>query len=731
MTDLMRIATNVGTVTRPNGPQPPGIAFYDHVTRTECYTPTNRLYKTASVVKASILGALLQRPQELSAGERELVEKVFTDRFASTDAAGELWKILDCGKDDTGSVRPCRAMWDFWAAAGMTDTSASDTGAFGETSTTARDQVKLLKLFTGHDDGVINRERRAYALDLMKRAEPRFGVPSFAPPGTVQRLKVGYANLNDGDYAFRVHSIGQIEGGPQAYNYLMAILTDQNDEVNIPGWPYDWPYNGEQRVNDISEQLNCGVRELNGDGSCWSFKKEECSVSPPEQHCSTVHPLRSHRSQHWVRVSMPNLLGTTVHWRLKDAANGVIVDEGDAVGGPDCVCEKTVYGLYGSYILLVDRDVANPHPLGGTILNYTGDPEPGANQPPVVYAGPDVSGDEGSPIAVHGFANDDDGMPQVNWSVQPGEGVDPGGSCTVIDPSAPITQLTCNDDGTFVLTMSANDGRHGAVTDTALVHVKNVAPILGGTARAASAEDTPGIQTPRPWQAFEVGTPVQMTANFTDPGSNDTHVCAAEWDDGTSDSVTSTGHSCTITHTFDEPGMYTIKAKVTDDDGGTIDKSVLVVVYDPDGGFATSGAQLDSPVGALASAPGAGGKLSVQANPAYKPGDTGPIPGSGKVQARLDGTDFSFAATDLQWLVVAPDEQVAVKGTGTVNGEAGFGFVLYGYDDPDKLRLVVWSTTDGENPGGKVLYDNRRGADYDLDLAEPQALTGGSFQAHL
>lgn len=79
----------------------------------------------------------------------------------------------------------------------------------------------------------------------------------------------------------------------------------------------------------------------------------------------------------------------------------------------------------------------------------------------------------------------------------------------------------------------------------------------------------------------------------------------------------------------------------------------------------------------------------------------------------------------MEWFVVTTDGKVAVKGNGTVNGATGYGF-----DDPDHLRLVVWSLADGSYPGDKTLYDNRRDGNYDLDLSKPQVLTSGSVQVH-
>ncbi|WP_089205283.1 PKD domain-containing protein [Streptosporangium subroseum] len=742
MADFMRIAINVGTVVRYDGSHEPGIAFYDYVTRTECYSTTDTSFKTASLVKASILGALLYRPQEISDAERPLVEKMILE--SDNDTALTLWKeSLGCGKDEAGNVRPCTLYRDFLEAAGMDGTYPDDGGAFGDTYTTARDQIRLFKVLTSPNE-LIGADRRTYAMDLLERAEPRYGVTSFAPPNTRQRLKVGFSKLGDDDDHWRVNAAGQVQGGSQGYNYLASVLTDRNEEFPTPG-PFEWPFNGIERVDAIAEQINCGARELNGDNSCWDFKSEDCYISSPKMDCRTDHPLRSHRSQHWVRVSIGAKLGSTVHWKLMDAANGSVVHEGDAVGGPSCVCEKTVYGLYGSYILLLNTNVANGGD-NGTISNHTGGPQdPDPNQPPVVNAGPDLEGDEGSPISVAGFANDDDGFPRVQWTARPGDGVDPGGSCTFANPNTLHTTVTCNDDGTFAITLSANDGVNAAVHDEALVRVRNVAPTIGSSPGQRSAETAGtrrdeaavaksiegGIETPRPWQVFRVGDPVPLTATFTDPGSNDTHTCSIAWDDGTTASPAADGLACRATHTFAHPGMYTIKTRVTDDDTGSGLTEVMVIVYDPDAGFATAGGHLPSPAGALTANPSATGKGHFQFNPKYHPHDEGPAPRNGKVQFRIDGVPFDLSSAELQWLVVAPDDKIAVKGTANVGGKDGYGFVAYAYDaDPDRFRLVVWPLSAGDYPTSTLTYDNSRHAGYDLDVAQPQQIGNGSIQAH-
>ncbi|MFG2103664.1 hypothetical protein ACGFJ5_24050 [Micromonospora echinaurantiaca] len=356
--------------------------------------------------------------------------------------------------------------------------------------------------------------------------------------------------------------------------------------------------------------------------------------------------------------------------------------------------------------------------------------------PPTVDAGQDVSGDEGSVITLSGSASDAESTPTTGWTYAPGPDTDPGASCSFTAEGSTTTGISCTDDGTYTVTLSANDGVNGSVSDSATVTVHNVAPAVAGSQPAplvvtAAPATATGIVTPTPWQVFRVGTSVKLTADFTDPGLNDTHVCSVNWDDGSSQTFTSYGRQCVREHTYTRAGMYTISTGVADDDGGIAGAaSVMVIVYDPDGGFSTQGGFLDSPAGALVDAPDTAGKLTVTFNPKYLPGETGPVPGGGKVYASLQGAAFDLDSTALEWLVVTVDRKVAVKGTGTVNGVPGYGFVAYGIDTPDAVRLVVWPLAAGPYPQETLLYDNRGQAGYDLDVSDPQPLGGGSLQIH-
>jgi hypothetical protein len=378
----------------------------------------------------------------------------------------------------------------------------------------------------------------------------------------------------------------------------------------------------------------------------------------------------------------------------------------------------------------------NPDGAGHRMDVYTATVQvpagPPPNQPPTVNAGPDVSGNEGSAIALSGSVSDPDSDPAISWSYRAGPDVDPGATCSFASATSPATTITCTDDGTFTATLTADDGVNAPVSDSAIVRVANVAP-------------TVTITSPAQCCAQPVSQPLALVAPFTDPGTNDTHTCSIVWDDGTTDTFGQEG-SCNRTHQYAHAGMYTIVVTVTDDDGGSGTASVLVVIFDPNAGFITDGGWIDSPPGAFTPDPSATGKAHIATEVRYQDATTltGQVrfrmheallplstdPTLWPAASKADPPWLDLRSDSLDWLVVTPDGKAAVSGTATLNGVV-YRFILYGYDgSPDRMRIVIWLASAGPCPTGPFLYDNRPGASFDLDQADPQELGGGNFQIH-
>jgi len=92
------------------------------------------------------------------------------------------------------------------------------------------------------------------------------------------------------------------------------------------------------------------------------------------------------------------------------------------------------------------------------------------------------------------------------------------------------------------------------------VTVKNLAPVVDITSPAAGS-------------SWGVGTPVAVSATFTDAGRLDAHTCTINGNPGTVTEANGSG-TCTGFATPTSPGSFTITVVVTDDDGASGSDSV-------------------------------------------------------------------------------------------------------------------------------------------------------------
>ncbi len=222
-----------------------------------------------------------------------------------------------------------------------------------------------------------------------------------------------------------------------------------------------------------------------------------------------------------------------------------------------------------------------------------------------------------------------------------------------------------------------------------------------------------------------INTMITASAEFTDAGIIDDHSAIWNWDDGsTSPGTVIEGDGqgvVTGEHTYNEPGIYTIQLTVTDNNGafGTSAFQYLVV-YDPEGEFVTGGGWIDSPAGAYALDPSLVSKANFGFNAKYKNGATIP---SGQTHFSLQETDFNFHSAEYEWLIFS-GYQAQYQGTGTVNGEGGYGFLISVIDGDvdsgdglDRFRVKIWDLISGE-----IVYDSQMG---DPESAAPTVLLGG------
>jgi Ca2+-binding RTX toxin-like protein len=118
--------------------------------------------------------------------------------------------------------------------------------------------------------------------------------------------------------------------------------------------------------------------------------------------------------------------------------------------------------------------------------------------------------------------------------------------------------------------------RFGIVELTALpsltIKVNNVAPVVNPATSSAQTLATAAAE----------GSVVSVSTSFTDVGIRDTHTVAINWGDGTNSSGMVTENSGTgiasASHAYATGGIYTATLSITDDDGGSASRTVLVYV---------------------------------------------------------------------------------------------------------------------------------------------------------
>ena len=335
------------------------------------------------------------------------------------------------------------------------------------------------------------------------------------------------------------------------------------------------------------------------------------------------------------------------------------------------------------------------------------------NAPPTNDAGGPYAAEEGTAVALTGLADDvNAGDTLTNWwSYAPVSGVDAGATCAIADPADLATTVTCTDDGTYELTLTTSDGVNPDVTDTADLVIGNVAP------------EIESITTPI--APVAITTPVSLSATYSDPGSNDTHGAVVDWGDATTSTPAASGGSLSDSHSYGSAGIYTICVTVTDDDGDADTECAenYVVVYDPSAGFVTGGGWISAAPGSLPADPSASGPGRFGFVSKYKKGASVP---DGSTEFQFQSGDLNFHSSSYQWLVVAGSKAM-YKGTGTVNGEDGYLFLVSAVDGgksgPDRFRIKIW-----EAGSGTVVFDNQMGGS-DGDAAV-NAITQGSIVIH-
>jgi hypothetical protein len=236
-----------------------------------------------------------------------------------------------------------------------------------------------------------------------------------------------------------------------------------------------------------------------------------------------------------------------------------------------------------------------------------------------------------------------------------------------------------------------------------------------------------------PVDPVEVGTTIQISATFEsflfngpdDPLLDITFCLEVEgscmdpsnWLPASALTDVSPNTTGVLETVISEPGVYPVITHAFNPDGpDSYEFLGLLVVYDPSAGFVTGGGWIDSPEGAYTADPTLTGRANFGFVSKYKRGATVP---TGNTEFQFHAGDLNFHSRDYEWLVVTGSNYARFKGTGTINGEGEYKFMIWAGDgEPDTFRIRIWEEDEFGNE--TIIYDN--GFD--------QGITGGNIVVH-
>jgi PKD repeat protein len=383
----------------------------------------------------------------------------------------------------------------------------------------------------------------------------------------------------------------------------------------------------------------------------------------------------------------------------------ILWDFGDESTVSETLTPTHVYadnGIYTVTFTVTDKDGG----VGTDTLTVTVD-----NANPAVVAGDDHTNvKEGDTVSFSGSYSDAGTVDThtIEW--------DFGDGTTISDALNP-THIYA-DNGVYTVTLTVTDDNGGVGTDTLTVTVNNVDPAVG--------------EIKSPIDPVLVNTQIATSCTFTDAGTLDTHTAVWDWGDyRSSDGVVSEINGAwmvTGEHVYTEAGVYWVTLTVTDDDGGSssVTTENYVVAYNPEGGFVTGGGWINSPENAYVEKPELVGKATFGFVSKYEKGATVP---TGKTEFQFKVADLNFKSTSYDWLVIA-GSKAKYKGTGTINGEGNYGFMLSAVDGDsiDKFRIKIWDKDNGDI----TVYDNEidTGIEIEEDKEPSTVISGGSIVVH-
>lgn len=329
---------------------------------------------------------------------------------------------------------------------------------------------------------------------------------------------------------------------------------------------------------------------------------------------------------------------------------------------------------------------------------------------------------EGDTYTHTGFFSDPD---STSWTGTVNYGDGTGDEPLVINPDNTFElNHLYKDNGNNVITVTITDTQGTVSYKTASVTVTNAAPIAG----IVTASINP----------IQVNTSTTATVPFSDLGVLDTHTVVISWGDGQTTTCPPNSAECTITasngsgsvsgtHTYQATGVYEITISITDNDGAADSVPYQYIsVYNPTNQGLFSGARLfTSQQGSYPANQALNGQVQFGITAKYQNGSP-----NGKVSMKFNAANFEFDSTGINVLVISTNNGVSnatLKGTGTINGQGNYAFLVTGADGgPGGNDVVRFRITDPAN-NNAVIYDSQFGT---TEVTAPNTLVTGQIIIH-
>ncbi len=200
-----------------------GIAVVDRMTGAQVSVQSGPPVITASVVKVEILAELLRQARldgrSLSGWEDQLAHQMIIQ--SDNDAATTLWRLIG---GTAGLARANRAF-------GLRQTSPGEADYWGLTTTTAVDQVRLLRTLSSSASPLQGSDR-GYLFSLMSKVSDSqdWGITDASSAhASAEYVKNGWLATGPVDRAWTINSIGRlVEPG---HDWLIAVMSDHNESM--------------------------------------------------------------------------------------------------------------------------------------------------------------------------------------------------------------------------------------------------------------------------------------------------------------------------------------------------------------------------------------------------------------------------------------------------------------------------------------------------------------------